>query len=395
MAPGIRAARRAVTVIFLLNGMLMGSWAARIPAVKERLDLGEAQLGLALGLVAAGALVAMPLSGWMSARGGSRRTTRFAFVACCLAIPLPALAPGYALLLPACLLLGAGNGGLDVAMNAHGVAVERRHESPILSSFHAAFSGGALIGASTGGLAASAGLDVRTHLLGVAIVALAVGLLACRALLPADADHAGGEAAGPLLVRPPRALWAVGAIGFCALVCEGATADWSAVYLKESLAATAGAAALAFAAFSATMTLGRAIGDKLTSAWGPEALVRRGGLLSAAALAAALLIGHPIAAIAGFALLGVGIATMVPVVFRAAAEVEGVTPGVGIAAASTLGYFGFLVAPPIIGAVAEVTSLPLALGLLVVLSLVMAALAPRVRASPGSPVLSPAPAAAR
>jgi MFS family permease len=394
MARGTRAARRAVTFIFLLNGVLMGSWAARIPAVKERLDLGEAQLGLALGLVAAGALIAMPLSGWMSARGGSRRTTRFAFVSCCIAVPLPALAPSFALLLPACMLLGAGNGSLDVAMNAHGVAVERRHESPILSSFHAAFSGGALIGASTGGLAASADLDVRWHLLGVAVVALAVGLVECRALLPADADHVGGEA-GPLFAKPPRALWAVGAVGFCALVCEGATADWSAVYVKESLGAQAGVAALAFAAFSATMTIGRAIGDRLTSAWGPEALVRRGGMLSAAALAAALLIGHPIAAIVGFALLGIGIATMVPVVFRAASEVEGVTPGVGIAATSTMGYFGFLIAPPIIGGIAELTSLPVALGLLVLLSLVMAALAPRVRPSARGAVLSPSPAAAR
>ena len=394
MAPGTRAARGAVTVIFLLNGVLLGSWAARIPAVKDRLDLGEAELGLALGMVALGALVAMPVSGWMSARGGSRRTTRFAFVFCCIAVPLPALAPGYALLLPAALALGAGNGSLDVAMNAHGVAVERRHESPILSSFHAAFSAGALIGAGTSAIAAGAALDVRWHLLTVSVVALAVGLVACRALLPADADHAG-EGAGPLLALPPRALWAVGAIGFCALVCEGATADWSAVYVHESLGASAGVAALGFAAFSATMTLGRAIGDRLTSAWGPETLVRRGGLLSAAALAGALLIGHPIAAIAGFALLGIGIATMVPVVFRAASEVEGVTPGVGIAAASTMGYFGFLVAPPIIGAIAELTTLPVALGLLVLLYLVMAALAPRVRTPAGSPLLSPSPAAAR
>ena len=294
---------------------------------------------------------------------------------------MPALAPDYALLLPAALLLGAGNGSLDVAMNAHGVAVERRHESPILSSFHAAFSCGALVGAGSSALAASADLDVRWHLLGVAVAALIAGLVACRSLLPADADHAG-EDAGPLLAWPPRALWAVGAIGFCALVCEGATADWSAVYVRESLESSAGVAALAFAAFSATMTIGRLLGDRLTTAWGAEALVRRGGLLSAAGVGGALLIGHPMAAIAGFALLGIGLATMVPVVFRAASEVEGVTPGVGIAAASTMGYFGFLIAPPIIGGIAELTTLPVALGLLVVLSLVMAALAPRVRAAP-------------
>ena len=276
MAPGTRAARGAVTVIFLLNGLLLGSWAARIPAVKERLDLGEAELGLALGLVAVGALVAMPVSGWVSARGGSRRTTIFAFVFCCIATPLPALAPSFALLLPAAMLLGAGNGSLDVAMNAHGVAVERRHESPILSSFHAAFSCGALIGAGVSALAASADLDVRWHLLGVGAVALAIGLVACRSLLPADADHAGEEA-GPLLAVGRRARCGrSAAVGFCALVCEGATADWSAVYVRESLGASAGVAALAFAAFSATMTIGRLVGDRLTSAWGAEALVRRG-----------------------------------------------------------------------------------------------------------------------
>ena len=242
-------------------------------------------------------------------------------------------------MLPAAMLLGAGNGSLDVAMNAHGVAVERRHESPILSSFHAAFSCGALIGAGVSALAASADVDVRWHLLGVGAVALAIGLVACRSLLPADADHAGEEA-GPLLAWPPRALWAVGAVGFCALVCEGATADWSAVYVRESLDASAGVAALAFAAFGDDDDR-PFVGDRLTSAWGAEALVRRGGLLSAAGVAGALLIADPIAATVGFALVGFGIAAMVPVVFRAASEVEGVTPGVGIAAASTMGYFGF------------------------------------------------------
>src|SRR3954467_13988485 len=156
MAPGTRAARRAVTVIFFLNGALIGSWAARIPAVKEDLGLGEAELGVALGLVALGALVPTPFWGWLSARGGSRRTTRLAFVGFCVTLPLPALAPAYALLLPAALLLGVGNGSPHVAMTARGVAVERRHERPILSSFHAAFSCGALAGAGMSALAAGA-----------------------------------------------------------------------------------------------------------------------------------------------------------------------------------------------------------------------------------------------
>lgn len=377
MTPGARPARRAVTVIFLLNGLLFGAWAARIPAVKGRLDLGDGALGLALGLIAVGALVAMPLSGWLSARGGSRRTTQLAFVCFCVAVSLPALAPSYAPLLVGAFLLGASGGGLDVAMNAHGVAVERRHPRPILSSFHAAFSLGGLLGALTGALAAGLDIDVRVHLLTLCALSLAIGLWQCRRLLPTDADHAG-EQAGPLLARPPRALWAVGAVAFCALLAEGAAADWSAVYVKESLGATASVAAFAFVAFSAMMTSGRLIGDGLTSAWGPVALVRRGGLLSALGVGGALAIGHPAAALIGFACLGTGLAVMVPVVFRAAAQLPGVTPGVGIAAVSTMGYSGLLAGPPAIGGLAELTSLPLALGLLAAAGLVIAALAPRV-----------------
>src|SRR4051794_6770093 len=252
MAPGTRAARGAVTVIFFLNGALIGSWAARIPAVKEDLGLGEAELGVALGLVALGALVAMPVSGWLSARGGSRRTTRLAFVGFCVTLPLPALAPAYALLLPAALLLGVGNGSLDVAMNAHGVAVERRHERPILSSFHAAFSCGALAGAGMSALAAARGLDVRWHLLAAAALALPAGLVACRALLPADADHAGEEA-GPLLARPPRAPWGGGGVGLFALGGGGGPPGRGAGGGREGIGTPARGAALALARVSAAL----------------------------------------------------------------------------------------------------------------------------------------------
>lgn len=382
----IRAARRTVSVVFLINGVLFGSWAARIPAVKDRLELGDGALGLALGLIAVGALIAMPVSGWLSSRGGSRRTTRLALAWFCCAVPLAALAPSYGLLLAGTFMLGASGGALDVAMNAHGVAVERRHPTPILSSFHAAFSLGGLLGALTGALAAALDVDVRGHLLGVGALSLVAGLAVCRRLLPAHADHAG-EDAGPLLARPPRALWAVGAVGFCALLAEGAAADWSAVYVHESLGAATGLAALAFAGFSLTMTAGRLVGDRLTTAWGPVALVRRGGLLAAAGVGGALLIAHPAAALVGFACLGAGLAAAVPVIFRAAACLPGVAPGVGIAAVSTMGYAGFLAGPPAIGGLSELSSLPVALGVLVGLGLVMAALAARV-----GPAAEPLPA---
>jgi MFS family permease len=357
-----RRARVAVTTIFLLNGLLFGSWAARIPAVKERLGVGDAGLGLVLAGIAIGALVAMPLAGWWSARLGSRWTTRAGLAGACFVVPLPALFTSPAPAFAATLLFGVAMGVLDVSMNAHGVAVEKRGKQPILSSFHAGFSGGALLGALASAVVAGAGLDVRVHLgLASALCAL-VGLVAARAMLPSDADCE--EVRPPLLVRPPRPLWALGAIGFACLLAEGAAGDWSAVYVEDALGGAPAVAALAFAAFSVTMTVGRLVGDRLTEALGPDRLLRGGGLLGAGGMALALLAGTLATALVGFACLGAGLAAMIPVVFRGAGSVDGMAPGLGLATVSTMGYTGFLTGPPLIGSVAAVTSLPIALSLI-------------------------------
>jgi MFS family permease len=373
-----RAARRAVTFVFALNGALIGSWAVRIPAIKANLDLSDGTLGLALASVAAGSLVAMPLAGWLSTTRGSRVTTRVTLVWFCIAVSLPGLAPSLPLLVLAAFNLGASTGSLDVAMNAHGVEVERRHPWPILSSFHAGWSLGALVGAAIGGIVAGAGVDVGVHLAVAGLIGFAIALPISRALLPSDADVAGEED-GPLLVKPPRALWALGALALCGLVAEGAAGDWSAVYMKESLGTDAGVAALAFAAFSFAMTTGRLVGDRLTEMWGPVALVRRGGVLGAVGISAALLIAQPPAAIVGFTCLGFGLAAIVPAVFRAAAHQPGISSGIALGAVSTMGYVGFLGGPPIIGGLAELTSLPTALWLLVALGGAIAILAGHVR----------------
>jgi len=354
-------ARAAVTTIFVLNGLLFGSWASRIPAVKERLGVGEAGLGIVLGAIAVGALLAMPLAGWWSARLGSRRTTEAGLLACCLVVPLPALCTSPLPAVALALLFGMAMGTLDVSMNAHGVAVERRRPRAILSSLHAGFSFGALLGALTGAAAAGLGVDVRAHLVGVCVVSAGAGLVASRGLLAAGADAEPGRP--PALVRPPRRLWALGAVGFSCLLAEGAAADWSAVYVEDSLGGAAAVGALAFGAFSVAMTVGRLLGDRLAERFGPERLLRGGGLLGGAGLGLALLVATPVAALAGFLCLGAGLSAMVPTVFRGAGHVAGMPPGVALAAVSTLGYTGLLAGPPVIGLVAELTSLPVALGL--------------------------------
>jgi MFS family permease len=369
-----RLARGAVAAVFFLNGVLFGSWAARIPAIRDRLDLSHGELGIALAFLPLGAIVAMPLAGALAARVGSRRATRIALGLVCAATAVVALAPSLAALALLALALGVGMGALDVSMNLHGVTVERRYGRPILAGFHAAFSIGGLAGAGLGALAAGAGIEARAHLAVVAVASAAVGLVWSRRLLPGTADAA--ERSDPVFARPPRKLWALGALAFSCLLIEGASADWSGVYLKEELGTGAALAALGFTAFSVTMTAGRLVGDRLVAAAGAVRIVRAGGLLAAAGFGLALVAEHPAAALVGFACLGAGMASIVPIVFRAAGQVPGPAAGISLAAVSTVGYLGFLIGPPVIGGVAEVVGLPAALGAIVALALAVAALAP-------------------
>lgn len=383
-----RAGRVAVTAVFAVSGAAFGTWAARIPAVQQRLDLTPGRLGIALGAVAAGALVAMPLAGREASRRGSAVAVRLFLALLVVALPLPFLAPSLGALVVAAVCFGAANGGLDVVMNTHGVAVERALGRPVLSSLHAAFSIGGFAGAGVGVAAAAVDVDARVH---AAVVALVLGMAAVwaqRLLLPAGADRKAGpgdgattqiaaDSSGP---RLPRALRPLGAAAFCCLFAEGAAADWSAVYVTGALGGAAATGAVAFAAFSLTMTAGRLVGDRLTERHGPVALVRRGALLAGAGVLGALLAAAPVAAVAGFAFLGAGLAVIVPSVFRAAAAVPGIAPGPALATVSTVGYTGFLAGPPVIGALAEVTSLTAALGLILLAAGVLASLAPAVRA---------------
>jgi MFS family permease len=372
-----RQARRAVAAVFFLNGLIFGSWAARIPAVRDHVGLSDGELGIALACGAIGSIIAMPIAGARAARVGSRRATRVALGLMSLAVALVGLAPSLPLLCVGMLFLGAAMGSCDVTMNAHGVEVERRYERPILAAFHAAFSIGGLAGGALGALAAAADLDVRVHLALVGALAAVVGLAWSRRFLAGAADAVGR--AHPLFVRPPRQLLALGALAFACLLIEGASADWSAVYLRDELGTAAGTAALAFTAFSVTMTLGRLVGDRLAGRFGPEAIVRAGGALAAVGFGLGLAISEPLAGIAGFACLGAGMSGVVPIVFRASGRVPGMAAGVGLAAVSSTGYLGFLVGPPTIGGIAALTGLPTALIVLVALAAVVTVLAPTAR----------------
>jgi MFS family permease len=350
--------RAAVSAVFVLNGFAVGGWGARIPAIQDHVGVGPGGLAVPLAAVAVGALLAMPVAGRAASRLGSRRMVAAAVVALGLVLPLPALVPGLAAAAVATFLLGATNGTLDVAMNAQGVAVERRLGRPILSSLHAGFSFGGLLGAGAGALAAAAGVGALAQFAAAGALVVVGGTLAGRRLLDDRPVAAPAQETAP----GSAGRWRLRGLAFCCLFAEGAALDWSAVHLRAIGAATA-IAALAYAGFSLTMATGRLLGDGLSERWGAVALARRGGLLAAGAMAVALAAGVPAIALLAYLALGAGLAVIVPLIFRAAAR--GADAGPALAGVTTTGYLGFLAGPPVIGALAAATSVPAALLLVV------------------------------
>jgi MFS family permease len=368
----LKRGRRATTLAFLLIGILWGSWAPHIALVKERLDLTAGVLGLALLAAACGTLVALPLTGGLIARVGSGPLMRGLAAPVALTLLLPALAPNLALLFLGAGLLGAVSGALDIAMNAHGIAIETRLRRPIVSTLHACYSLGGLTGAGAAAVLLPLVGD-RAHVIAVTVVLILLCLPVVRGALPASMDMGTGTRT---LVLPSRAALGIGLLAFIALVGEGAVQDWSAVYLLENLATGAGVAALGFAAFSATMTIGRLAGDRLRARFADHRLLVASATVSAAGLAAGLLVPMPAAAIAGFGVMGLGMANMVPLLFVAGARVPGLAPSVGLAAVSTVGYSGFVFGPAVVGGVAEFAGLRWSLFLLAVGILAVAFVAP-------------------
>jgi MFS family permease len=371
-----RGARFAVATAFFVNGAVQANWVTRIPAVQEELNLSAGALGAALLGLPVGLVAIVSVTGWLVARFGSRLVTRSSAPLYCLTLILLALAPNLPLLFLALVAFGAGAGALDVAMNTHGVAVERRYGRPILSSFHGLFSVGGLVGAAAGGAVVSLGIGTTQHLLGTGLFLGIVALAASRWLLPSNADAAR---TAPTFALPSWSLVGLGVVAFCALLGEGAMADWSAVYLQGEIGTGPGLAAAGFAAFSLTMAAGRLTGDRINQRLGPTTLTQLGGTVAATGLLAALVTDRSVVAILGFACVGVGFSTIFPLVVSTAGSDASMSSGPALAAVTTVGYFGLLAGPPLIGFAAEFVTLRGSLGIVMVLSVIIALLAGNVR----------------
>jgi len=363
--------RLATFLVFSVNGAMIGTWVAHIPWLQDHLGISKATLGVCLLCMAAGALVSMPLTGHLIDRHPSATVTRSTTLVFCLMPALPLLATSPYMLGAILFVFGASNGAMDVAMNAHGVSIQKELDRPIMSSLHGGWSVGGFAAAGLVAVAAAAGLDPRVESLFVGVALLLLSLWITRRLGAANAHSSAGHG----LALPTRPVILIGALCFLVMLTEGAIGDWSGIYLRQNAGASTAGAAMAFTGFSLGMAIARLGGDVVNARIGAGRLLRAGTALVAIALGGVLLIGEMVPAVIGFALCGLGIANAVPLLFSAAGRIH--PPGPSLAAAFTLGYTGFVVGPPVIGLLSDQIGLSRTLALLVLAPVTVAVLGRR------------------
>jgi len=361
-------ARVALSTLFLIDGLGFGTWAALIPSFKHKFALGDTALSVALFALVTGALVAMPLAGQAVARWGGRRVAVGIAFLFCATLPLLAWAPAFGWFALAAGCFGAAKGAFDVSINSHAVVVENAGTRPVMSSFQALWSLGGLFSASAIGFALGRGWTPESLMTGVALLLGVLALSTVGRLLP----ERGAAAGAPAGFRWPDAtLFRLGLLAFLALFAEGVLMDWSAVYARAEAGAAIALAPLAYAAYSLAMAAGRLLGDAVIARLGAARVLRLSGLLAAAGVGLVVFIQALPATFPGLVIAGLGLSNLVAIIFGAAGRAHPGGAGPGVATASTMGYLGFLVGPPLIGLISAVAGLPAAFALVIIFGLVI------------------------
>jgi predicted MFS family arabinose efflux permease len=379
-APGseVRRGRVAVSLIFAVHGVISGTFAARVPWIQNNIHASPGVLGAALITETAGALAAMPATALVVHRFGAKTGMRVLIALFCASLALPALMPDAWSLAAVLFVFGATAGCADVAMNAHAVRIESRMGKSIMSAFHGLWAVGMIAGSALGGLAAAAGLGAPAEFAITAAVFAVVGVVSCN-LLPPN-DPASEQVAAPHYALPSRAILFVGVVGFCGIFAEGAARSWCAVYLTDVTHTSAAIGAYSLTGFSATLALGRLTGDGIARRLGPVLTVRLGGVVAVAGACMVALAREPVLGIIGFAAVGLGIATSVPLAIAATGRL-GTNAESAVAGITTIMYAAGLVAGPSIGAVGSAVSLPFAFWMTAIVTAGIALSAQALRSS--------------
>lgn len=377
-APIPDAGRRqpsATRIIFFVLGFAAGGWAPLVPFAKERLRLTDGGLGLVLLCLGVGSIVAMPLAGALAAQFGCRRTLMAALALAAVAFPLAAIATPISALAAALFLFGAGLGSMDCVINMQAIVVERERGRPMMSGFHALYSVGGVAGAAAVSGLVALHAPVLASALGVALILLLAGAASWPGLIAR-----GSGQPGLAFALPRGVVLAIGLFCFVLFLAEGSALDWSAVFLRTVRGTAPAQAGLAYVAFSATMTAGRLVGDRLVGRIGQLRTVAYGAAFAAGGLAFATLAPGWLAGTAGYALVGAGCSNVVPVLFTWTGRQKAMPESAAVAAVSVFGYAGVLAGPAGIGLVASLSSLTIALLAVAGLLGVVAAAATRLTA---------------
>lgn len=369
-----RINRIAVGAVFFLYGLCFASWASRIPSIQQTIGLSDTQLGLVLIALPVGLMISLPLAGWLTARAGSRKIVIIATVLYGLALVSLGLAANVYQLVGGLFIFGLSGNMLNISINTQAVGVEALYKRSIMASFHGVWSLAGFIGAAIGTFMMGRGIFPYQHFIVILVVAVSILLISNRNLIREDAKQDGNQ---PIFAKPDKSLINLGIIAFCSMICEGAMFDWSGVYFKKVVVADEAWLGAGYTAFMSTMAFGRFFADWATVRFGIKRILQYSGLLTASGLLIAVLFPHLVTAIIGFLLVGFGVSSVVPLVYSAAGRSKVLSPGVALAAVSTIGFLGFLCGPPVIGLVAGATSLRISFAIIAVMGLCVSVVSSR------------------
>jgi len=356
-------------------GFVFANWAARIPSIKDAFRLDEGALGALLFMLPLGSILALPVAGWVIHRLGSRIVTTISLCLYAGLLVLLSLAGSLVTLSIFLFLFGFVGDFLNISMNTQGLTVQHAREKPLLSGLHALWSFGALSGAAFGGWTLRMDWSTPLHFTVVGFISIIPCLIMMRFLLmdpPKETDR-------QVFRWPTSALWLLGIICFCNTMAEGAMADWSSLYYRQTLMDTEGVSTTGYVAFTLSMALGRLAGDRIIGWMGYRKTLMANGLLIAAGLGIALLWPEPATVIAGFAAVGLGVSSVIPIAYMIAGRSKDMSPAAALASVSAIGFTGFLIGPPVIGLIADASSLSWGLALVALLGIGITMLSLRVK----------------
>ena len=374
--PPRRIRRIAVSSFFFLAGLCFSSWASRIPDIQLKLHLDNAALGAVLLGLPTGLLTSLPLAGWLVAKFGSKPIATFAALLYAFTLPVLGAVTAVWQLVTCLFIFGFGGNLLNISINTQAIGTESLYGRTIMASYHGLWSLAGFSGAALGTLFIGLGWLPYQHFLLITGLALLIVGVTSRQLVDSDPNSQGDQ---PIFVRPDRSLINLGIIAFCSMICEGAMFDWSGVYFFKVIHPPKELVAAGYTAFMATMASGRFVGDWLATKWGIKRILQASGTLTASGLLIAILFPWLIPAIAGFLLVGAGVSSVIPLVYSAAGRSKTLSPGVALAAVSTIGYLGFLFGPPFIGFIAQAFNLRVSLGLIAILGSVIVVMAAKTK----------------